>query len=170
MTPSIHMIVSQLWQIALLHRRVTTCVFNGYKTHYLLCLCSGLTRVSCYSDLYARCLNGESHRLNARKSDWHFYMCSWYQQTLTLKFSLFENIPFVLMEKEFSVTYTSQLITLNVRGPSYLGLTRSISWLLMPWLLTSPWHQQPWYWLCRTCRSWSYMRKDFKYLCHIDVD
>ena len=26
-------------------------------------------------------------------------------------------------------------LTLNVRGPSYLGLTRSISWLLMPW----PW-------------------------------
>ena len=29
--------------------------------------------------------------------------------------------------------------------------TRSISWLLMPWLLTSPGHQQPWYWLCRVC-------------------
>ena len=36
--------------------------------------------------------------------------------------------------------------TLNVRGLSYLGLTRSISWLLMPWLLASPGHQQPWYW------------------------
>ena len=34
-------------------------------------------------------------------------------------------------------------VTLNVRGPSYLGLTRSISWLLMPWILTSPGHQQP---------------------------
>ena len=41
------------------------------------------------------------------------------------------------------------LLTLNVRGPSYLGSTRSISWLLMPWLLTSPRHQQPWY--LRTC-------------------
>ena len=39
-------------------------------------------------------------------------------------------------------------LTLNVRGPSYLSLTRPISWLLMPWLLTSPKHQQPWYWLC----------------------
>ena len=38
----------------------------------------------------------------------------------------------------------SNVLTLNVRGPSYLGLTRSISWLLMPWLLTSPGHQQPW--------------------------
>ena len=34
-------------------------------------------------------------------------------------------------------------LALNVPGPSYLGLTRSISWLLMPWLLTSPGHQQP---------------------------
>ena len=34
-------------------------------------------------------------------------------------------------------------LTVNVRGPSYLGLTRSISWLLMPWLLASPGHQQP---------------------------
>ena len=52
-------------------------------------------------------------------------------------------------------------LTLNVRGPSYLGLTMSISWLLMPWLLTSPGHPQPWYWLCRICRPWSYLRKDF---------
>ena len=63
-----------------------------------------------------------------------------------------------------------RILTLNVRGPSYLGLTRSISWLLMPWLLTSPGHQQPWYWLYRICRSWSYSRKDFKYLCHINVE
>ena len=28
-----------------------------------------------------------------------------------------------------------------MRGSSYLGLTGAISWLLMPWLLTSPGHQ-----------------------------
>ena len=62
-------------------------------------------------------------------------------------------------------------LTLNVRGgPSYLSLTRSISWLLMPWLLTSPGHQQPWYWLYRICRSCSYLRKNFKYLCQINVE
>ena len=97
-------------------------------------------------------------------------------------------------------------LTLNVRGPSCLGLTRSISWLLMPWLLSrqglalltlswdknwdshslvngypcfypriafvapSPGHQQPWYWLCSICRPWSYTRKDFKFLCHINVE
>ena len=51
-----------------------------------------------------------------------------------------------------------------------LGLPRSISWLLMPWLLTSPGHQQPWYWLYRISRSFSCLRKDFKYLCHINVE
>ena len=69
-----------------------------------------------------------------------------------------------------SVPVDSIDLTLNVRGPSYLDLTRSISWLLMPWLLTSPGYQQPWYWLCRICRSWSYLRKDFKYMCHINVE
>ena len=34
-------------------------------------------------------------------------------------------------------------INLNERVPSYLGLTSSISWLLMPWLFTSPGHQHP---------------------------
>ena len=62
------------------------------------------------------------------------------------------------------------MLTLNVRGPIYLGFTRSISWLLMPWLHTSPGHQQPWYWPCRICRSWSYLRKDFKYMCRINED
>ena len=57
-------------------------------------------------------------------------------------------------------------LTLNVRGPSYLGLTRSISWLLMPWLLTSV----AMILLYRMCRSFSYLRKDFKYVCHINVE
>ena len=52
-----------------------------------------------------------------------------------------------------------------MRGPSYFGQTRSISELL----LMSPGYQQPWYWLCRICRFWSYWRKDFKYLFHINV-
>ena len=39
----------------------------------------------------------------------------------------------------------------------------------MPWLLTSPGHQQPWYWLYRICWSFSYLRKNFKYLCQINV-
>ena len=62
------------------------------------------------------------------------------------------------------------VLTLNVWGPIYLGLTRPISWLLMPWRRKETGHQQPWYWLCRICRSWSYLRKDFKYMCHINVE
>ena len=68
------------------------------------------------------------------------------------------------------INFLQQEFTLSVQGPSYLGLTRSISWLQMPWLLTSPGHQQPWYWLYRICRSCSYLRKDFKYLCQINVE
>ena len=56
------------------------------------------------------------------------------------------------------------MLTFNVLGPSQLCLTRSISWLLMPWLLASPGHQQPWYWLCRIGRSLSYSRRNFKYV------
>ena len=69
----------------------------------------------------------------------------------------------------FSQTGLSSL-TPNVRGPSYLGLTRSLSWLLMPWLLTSPGHQQSWYWLCSIGRFLSYLRKDFKYLLRTNVE
>ena len=62
------------------------------------------------------------------------------------------------------------LLTLNERGPSYLGLTSSISWLLMSWLLSSPGHHQPWCWLCRISRSLAYWSQDFKCLCHINVE
>ena len=70
-----------------------------------------------------------------------------------LKYSFFENL--------------SGILTLDFWEQSYLGLTRSISWLLMPWLLVSLGHLQPWYWLCRIGRPLSYLRKDFNYLCHV---
>ena len=44
---------------------------------------------------------------------------------------------------------SNPLLNLNVRGPCYLDLIRSISWLLMPWLPAWPGHQQPWYWLSK---------------------
>ena len=46
----------------------------------------------------------------------------------------------------------------------YFKSTRSKPWLLMPWLLASPGHQEPWCWLCSINRSLSSMRKDFNYL------
>ena len=71
--------------------------------------------------------------------------------------------------RELIRPFMKSFLTLNVRGPSYLSLTRLMSWLLKPWLLMSPGHQQPWYWLCRICRTWSYLRKHLKYLCQINV-
>ena len=83
----------------------------------------------------------------------------------------------LIFENEWKMTAryrecTVYVLTLNVRGPSYLGLTSSISWLLVPWLLRSPGHQQPWYWLivCRIGRFLSYLTKDFNYLRHINVE
>ena len=48
------------------------------------------------------------------------------------------------------------ILTLNMRGPNYLGLTGSISLLMMLWLLSSPAYQQQWYWLCRIGSSLSW--------------
>ena len=75
-----------------------------------------------------------------------------------------------VISRQLGAKIRKRKLTLNVRGPSYLGLSRSISWLLMHWLLTSPGHQQPWYWLCTIGRFWSYLRKDFNYLHRINVE
>ena len=41
----------------------------------------------------------------------------------------------------------------------------SLLWLLMPWLLVSPGHQKPWYWLCRITGSLFSMRGYFTSYC-----
>ena len=64
---------------------------------------------------------------------------------------------------------TTKILTLDMQGPSHFSLTRSISWLLMPWLLRSPGHQHQWYWLCRIDKFLSYLKEDFNYL-HVNVD
>ena len=64
---------------------------------------------------------------------------------------------------------TRKNLTLNERGLSFSGLTRSISWLLMPWLLESPSHHQSWYWRCKIGRSLFPMRKDYNYMCSVSV-
>ena len=93
-----------------------------------------------------------------RKSHWN--NTNW----LVLYFSRFSVFIFT------DVILVADNLTLDVWGPSYLGLTRSISWLLMPRLLASPGHQQPWYWLCKIGKSWSFTRKDFNYLWHVSVE
>ena len=61
------------------------------------------------------------------------------------------------------------VLTLNMWGPSYPDLTRSLSWLLMSWLLASPGHQQPWYWLCKLGRSLSFTWGRISITCAISV-
>ena len=46
-------------------------------------------------------------------------------------------------------------------GRNILGKLQIIPWLLLPWLLSSPGHQQPWYWIYVTNRSFSSTRKNF---------
>ena len=65
---------------------------------------------------------------------------------------------------------SSLALCVGVRGPSYLSLIRSISLLLMPWLLASPGHQQPRYWLGEIGRSWSFTRNDSNHPCHVNVE
>ena len=56
----------------------------------------------------------------------------------------------------------------NNQGRCYLYARHgSIPWLLMPWLLASPGHQQSWSWQCRIDASSS--RKDFNYQHNLSV-
>ena len=45
-----------------------------------------------------------------------------------------------------------------------------VPWLLMPWPLMSPSHQQPWYWLWAVGSSLSSMRRDLNHLCHLWIE
>ena len=77
---------------------------------------------------------------------------------------------FITMLTWMYLNINSLTLTLNVRGQSYLGLIRSMSWLLMPWLHASPGHQHQWYWLRRMGKFVSYLRTDFNYMCHVNVE
>ena len=81
----------------------------------------------------------------------------------------FEQISCEIINATVESDPANDKLTLNVLGLCYLGLTSSISWLLMPWWCKEPGHHQPWYWLCHVeyvYKSLSYLAKDFKYLCH----
>ena len=65
--------------------------------------------------------------------------------------------------------FTHLVFTLNVQELNYSGLTRTISWLLMPWFFCHQvisTHDIE----CKIGRSLSHMGKDFKYLCHVSVE
>ena len=54
--------------------------------------------------------------------------------------------------------------------PENFGIPKSIPWLLMPWLLASPSHQQPWCWLCAICIFLSSMRIHYNTIWHVSVE
>ena len=76
-----------------------------------------------------------------------------------------------MLTKNFDTIMASlahnELTTFLVLTLEYCGRTMSIPWLLMPWLLMSPGHQQTWHWLCRVNGSLSSTRRDFNHLCHL---
>ena len=59
-------------------------------------------------------------------------------------------------------------VTFLVLKLEHSGRSWSIPWLLMPWLLALPGHQQPWYWLNKINKSSTATRKDFYSLCHLN--
>ena len=62
----------------------------------------------------------------------------------------------------FSLLFTNMMLTLCVQAIEYYMHTRSISCLLMmTWLLTSPGHQQSWYWLYNISRLFSTLKVNF---------
>ena len=77
-------------------------------------------------------------------------------------------LSYLIHEKLCVLFYLN--LTLSGQGLSYPGLTQSISWLLIPWLLASHDHQQSWYCRRKLGRSLSYMRRGFNFVCHVSVE
>ena len=66
--------------------------------------------------------------------------------------------------------YMAQYFNLSVVETGIIREIKSIPWLLMLRLLSSPGHQQLWYWLCMISVSLSFMRTGFNYMPHLNVD
>ena len=72
--------------------------------------------------------------------------------------STFENCTCILQNEclTFFFSFFSTLRSNMIIHSCYAvetGNSRSIAWLLMPWLLASPGHQRPWHWLRTVDRS-----------------
>ena len=62
------------------------------------------------------------------------------------------------------IIYFIWSISLMLLITAYSGITRSMSWLLMPWLLVLSGHQQPWYWINTMQACLATLRNDLKNL------
>ena len=171
----IHRGTSQSWYCIQIHNNSeNTCTFVGKHFFDIAML---------YFDLISRqrglILNNDVQTLHISHNmqTWGMAVCPNTREmhikveTLSTSRYILENVVISVLAHEINALRSIRLIVIShVRGPSELGLTRSISWLLMPWLLASPGHQQPWYWLCRIARSLSYSRRNINYLCLIGVE
>ena len=155
-------------------------VFFLWWSYGIYCSCIGSKQTHLTNAKYLRLCRSDIQK-TVLGAPYSKYFKLWWQGSIWLKFLLsfgylsqittyHIELHAINFTGDFLIRSAKAALTPNVRGPSFLGLTRTISWLLMPWLFMSPGHQQPWYWLYRMCRSFSYLREDFEYLCHINVD
>ena len=77
---------------------------------------------------------------------WHpFQSYLYYQEWVNGRTNKFPNKNDKTTWKTMVVPNCSRLIFVALK-PEYFGQTRSIPWMLMPWLFALPGHQQPRYW------------------------
>ena len=126
----------------LLDLRAHTRYWNAPPDHQMSC--SELTRMRGYQ---------YSSPNNGLQATYPLYgIHNWIPLTVTMS---------VLISLETSVLYHH----FNLSGDEIqiLWETQYTAMMLMPWLLVSPCHQQPLYWLHRLNRSLSFMKQHFNY-------
>ena len=99
----------------------------------------------------------------------HFMWCSFIMLILSLRLSTKPSIcaySLCLSKKTLQAQICQWANSIKLSGVKlkYSGRTRSIPWLLMPWLLLLPGHQQPLYWLCRKNEPLSTVKKGLNFL------
>ena len=158
-----------LYSVLQVSRAGTSNYIPQYLCDVITCPCPWYLLRSSIYDCIIKALDCVFSEMLRIKNNWYDAedIFLWELLSLRLEYSMWHSC---YCWQNYPGALSFLLITLDMQGPSYLGLTRSISWLLMPWLLTSTGHQQPWYWLCRIGRFLSYLRKDFNYLRHISVE
>ena len=103
----------------------------------------------------------------------------WHESQL----GIFENNLYIIWKKILPKS-TCQTGTFTCPGPSDNGtywvlqwgnrlsplVLKLDPWMVMPWLLASPGHQQLWFSPCMINKSSSSIRKEFNFQCHLSVE
>ena len=129
-----------------------------------------LVTKSCDIDLDQQCLGALSHYL---KKSWHITFtimlniwtflqkCLWYHLNIKMYMIIIFKIALFPETKE---------LTVLVPREEYSWRMRSMPWLLMPWLLVSSGHQQPWHQPRRINGFLFSTWKDLNYLHYFSVE